>query len=242
MTDAAPAPAVKAVKPKSNKPKKPSVDYVSLVKGAILELKERGGSSVAAIRKVLAAKKLAPGWEVRLGTSLKAMVKSGKLVRAIRDIVSTARSLTSCRVTSQLPWSTTAWLAAHLSYKPYPGPHLNSCPVHPLQVKVKASYKLGEALKKVKKVKVAKKVKVVKAKKTTKPKTATKPKSKCISYACHVNAVVMAVSLSHIQPLTTCHLSYSLQLRSLPPRSPPASRRSRKRPSPRPPRQRSPRL
>ena len=50
-----------------------------------------------------------------------------------------------------------------------------------LQVKVKASYKLGEALKKVKKVKVvkAKKVKVVKkAKKTTtKPKSATKPKS-----------------------------------------------------------------
>ena len=84
MSDAAaPAPAPKKVV-KATKPKKAGTDYAGLIKAAILELKERGGSSVAAIKKVLASKlsKTAPGWEKRLSMSLKSMTKSGKLVRA----------------------------------------------------------------------------------------------------------------------------------------------------------------
>ena len=85
MSTVAPAPVVKAVKatkPKSTTPKKAGTDYTGLIKAAILDLKERGGSSVAAIKKALASKlsKTAPGWEKRLSLALKAMTKSGKLV------------------------------------------------------------------------------------------------------------------------------------------------------------------
>ena len=87
MSDtAAPAPApkaVKAVKPKSTKPKKAGTDYTGLIKTAILELKERGGSSVAAIKKSVSGKipkAVSAGWEKRLSQALKAMTKSGKLV------------------------------------------------------------------------------------------------------------------------------------------------------------------
>lgn len=87
MSTAAPAPVVKAVKatkPKSTKPKKAGTDYSGLIKAAILDLKERGGSSVAAIKKALASKlsKTSAGWEKRLSGALKAMTKSGKLVGA----------------------------------------------------------------------------------------------------------------------------------------------------------------
>lgn len=81
----APAPAIKAVKvKKASAPKKAGTDYVGLIKTAILELKERGGSSVLAIRKAVAPKipkAVSSGWELRLSGALKSMVKSGKLVR-----------------------------------------------------------------------------------------------------------------------------------------------------------------
>ena len=80
----APAPAIKAIKvKKASAPKKAGTDYVGLIKTAILELKERGGSSVLAIRKALAPKipkAVSAGWELRLSGALKSMVKSGKLV------------------------------------------------------------------------------------------------------------------------------------------------------------------
>ena len=95
MSDAAaPAPAPKKVV-KATKPKKAGTDYAGLIKAAILELKERGGSSVAAIKKVLASKlsKTAPGWEKRLSMSLKSMTKSGKLVRVYDDASASSRLL-----------------------------------------------------------------------------------------------------------------------------------------------------
>ncbi|GAX72590.1 hypothetical protein CEUSTIGMA_g46.t1 [Chlamydomonas eustigma] len=129
MSTAAPTTApIVAKKPKAVKPKsdKPSVSYVDLVKEAIVTLKERSGSSVAAIKKAIeakgVAKALGAGWEKRLFLSIKAMVKSGKLV------------------------------------------------------KVKASFKLGDKLKKVKKVAV-KKVKAVKPKGVKKVAKASKPKT-----------------------------------------------------------------
>ena len=87
----APAPAIKAIKvKKASAPKKAGTDYDGLNKTAILELKERGGSSVLAIRKALAPKipkAVSAGWELRLSGALKSMVKSGKLVRPLRTLI-----------------------------------------------------------------------------------------------------------------------------------------------------------
>jgi histone H1/5 len=74
----------KAVKPKTPKVKGTGHNYVELIKDAIVLLKERTGSSIPAIKKAIdakAGKTLGTGWEKRLTTSLKAMVKSGKLVK-----------------------------------------------------------------------------------------------------------------------------------------------------------------
>ena len=57
--------------------------YVDIVKDALVTLKERNGSSVAAIRKFIAAKYPGlPGpWEKTLSTQIKKLVASGKIVR-----------------------------------------------------------------------------------------------------------------------------------------------------------------
>ena len=195
MTDApaaAPAPKpVKAVKPKSTKPKKAGVDYVALIKEAIVTLKERGGSSLPAIKKALAAKKLAPGWEVRLSTSIKALVKSGKLVSPVR--AGLAWESLTCQPLSchSQPTSLPFHRAVHAWPRKY---HSISNPTSNIlrQVKVKASYKLGEALKKVKKAKAVKvkKVKVAKKAGASKPKS-TKPKGESslgFMKHCYLNA------------------------------------------------------
>lgn len=87
---AAPAPAAAPAKkaPKATKPKgekKSGNNYVAIVKEAIVALKERGGSSVHAIRKYVESKgypkTLGAGWEKRLSLAVKAMAKSGSLVK-----------------------------------------------------------------------------------------------------------------------------------------------------------------
>jgi histone H1/5 len=57
--------------------------YVDLVKEAIVSLKERGGSSIPAIKKYIAAKypSLPAGWEKTLSVQLKRLVDGGKLVK-----------------------------------------------------------------------------------------------------------------------------------------------------------------
>lgn len=56
--------------------------YVDIVKDALVSLKERNGSSVAAIRKFITGKYTLPtGWEKVLSVQLKKLVASGKIVK-----------------------------------------------------------------------------------------------------------------------------------------------------------------
>jgi histone H1/5 len=56
--------------------------YVDIVKDALVSLKERNGSSVAAIRKFIPGKYTLPaGWEKVLSVQLKKLVASGKIVK-----------------------------------------------------------------------------------------------------------------------------------------------------------------
>lgn len=83
--------APKAAKPKAAGAAKPGHSYVELIKDAIVTLKERGGSSLPAIKKAVEAKglgkSLGAGWEKRLSMAIKAMVKSGKLNKVGRALV-----------------------------------------------------------------------------------------------------------------------------------------------------------
>lgn len=83
---AAPAPTKKA--PKATKPKgekKSGHSYVAVVQEAIVALHERSGSSLQAIKKYVEskghAKTLGAGWEKRLSLAVRAMAKSGSLVK-----------------------------------------------------------------------------------------------------------------------------------------------------------------
>lgn len=59
--------------------------YVDIVKDALVSLKERNGSSVAAIRKFISGKYTLPtGWEKVLSVQLKKLVASGKIVKVSR--------------------------------------------------------------------------------------------------------------------------------------------------------------
>eukprot|EP00955_Chlamydomonas_euryale_P035343 350077-Chlamydomonas_euryale.AAC.13 len=90
------APAAAPAAPKASKSKKSSQhSYVDLVKDAIVDLKERNGSSLPAIKKALEPKAgaLGAGWEKRLSLAIKAMVKSGKLTRVKVGVISSLHPL-----------------------------------------------------------------------------------------------------------------------------------------------------
>ena len=78
--------------------------YIALIKEAIVALKERTGSSPAAIKKYIGEhhkKDLKPGWEKVLSTQLRNNVKSGKLVKVgcPPDVPRFLQVLAGCRRT-----------------------------------------------------------------------------------------------------------------------------------------------
>lgn len=183
MTDTVPSPKVaKTAKPKA----KSTHNYVALISQAITELKERGGSSLQAIKKFVESKGLSKGlgekniWEKRLSQSVKAMVKSGKLTQVkasfkLGDKLK-AKAKKPAAKKPAVPKKPTTDTKVTKTAKPKTAkPKTAAKPKSTAAAKPKTSKatKKPEGVKKVK----APKASEPKAPKTAKPKTASKPKA-----------------------------------------------------------------
>ncbi len=82
-----------AMAPKADKPKAPShPPYQALIQEAISGLKDRNGSSLAAITKYVGEKHNLPGpWKKTLSLQLKRLTVAGKLVKVLTTLACTLR-------------------------------------------------------------------------------------------------------------------------------------------------------